>query len=350
LNKLYIIVAGESDSTVLDPGLALWLAHSRMPSLEALYVENCGGESPVVSAIFNALRANNSVCNVQKIVVQASFTNDNDCLADILLDILPQLSPKLQHLSFLVSSRWFVPQVAKRLETRQYHPLLPSTLGENLRHLYYFCSFWENRSQLRQAKEKMIGILRVFKRLSVIPTTFDSRCYLEIDRQVDYLLRINYGGGRILIPETTTDITGGSSRPFSRTKDCPSLQCVKRPFMPPSLWPRVIERAGKDPGIWCGEVETAVCSSFEANCRPMDGTCIFRLLRPNSNLVGPALEGILNRDDEDDGGSYEETQDTIRRIIARSERFGVFSSTKHLLQFSRELQYASENAKRQKSR
>ncbi|KAL3903151.1 MAG: hypothetical protein SGILL_010553, partial [Bacillariaceae sp.] len=104
--------------------------------------------------------------------------------------------------------------------------------------------------------------------------------------QESYLMAINQGRGRILIPETSTGVDG--SPPLEQFSDG-----YAKP-VPVSVWPLVISKSNTGPNCtWREEWQPS-----EETCALLNYTAVYRMLRPNSEVLGPALARILGSDSE----------------------------------------------------
>ena len=302
LKHIVIEDIGYIRGSPLDFKLMSWLAKSRLPALEHVHVQTSPRRHRILPDVFRALlRANTSVTNISKLTidVQLSQFPPNNFFGHLFLQTLPQITPNLKELSILIDPKCFLPQVAARLKQGDFHPSLESTLCVSLEtiRLKEFHPYNDQRAGRVLYNADMLELLRRFKRLNRIPVVFrNTSKAVPLDWNIDYLLRINYGGGRLLIPEMSLELDG-SSCAEERKKDRTSVDEVPRQKcqdIVPSLWPHILERASKDTRRWTRQIGN---TRLRKTDRLTDGTAIYRMLRPNSSLLGPALEGVLHDSD-----------------------------------------------------
>lgn len=310
-----------SETTTMAPNIGEWLSSSTLPALQRIEFY----DSTIVTEFFAALRRNKCTRNISEVAIHCRDQrihplNDNvsvndNAFAELLLETLPQVCPNLRDLSYWDKNKFILPEVVARLEEGRYHPALLSTICLNLRSLRLGTPYSFSVPPIRISRDnnkRMFTILKWFKRLDRVQLGLCKQINEEVpfDQDIDCLLAMNHGGGRILLPQTQvrfqTEISGAGEN--SDVIGPPPVQS-KSQSIATSLWPYILQRAGKSSGQW-HEDEDVILQKGAVR-RPADPTVIFRLLRPNSDdlLVGPALEGVLNRNHSTKGKMKESRMD-----------------------------------------
>jgi hypothetical protein len=268
----------------LDPSMKLWLQQSHFPALHTfditVFEEDIISDS--ISDFLVPFQASGNLHNIRFLnltVYDASLITTVDTVLKFFLETMSTISPKLENFVFHFGEAYdefhsFVP-LASRIKQGHYHPDVMETLCKSMRVLDI--KLWKLKYSSRDERDSLITILCFFRRLHKI----DPRLYnpskeeeKAICQAIEFLLRKNYGCGDILM-----NLVSNDKRDILRTT-------TPAPRIPLSFWPFVMERAVTGP------------KEFEhRNKATMDASVIYRLLRPNSEMLGPALERILHDQD-----------------------------------------------------
>ena len=285
----------QKENTEMRGALKSLLLNSSFPEISELSFEIHNDATQIIPDVLNTIRSNTCFKQIDGIVFSFGMfehnNQDKDLIPNVFLDLMPQVVhflPKVNELSLEGKNEQLegvIDTIARRLQTGEYNKEYMELFCNNLCILQ--TDFGTNNHAKKQ-KESMLTILQWFKRLSSISRDFYGDRPSPVDRGIEYLLRLNYGGGRMLIPSTELS----ASRRLASVVPVEEHDTSAGQRIPVSLWPSVLARANDDYGAWSDLTEDC-CLKYP--CRPFDATAIYRMLRPNSNLLGPALEGILQR-------------------------------------------------------
>jgi hypothetical protein len=265
----------------LDPSMKLWLQQSHFPALHTFDITVFEDVifSDSISDFLVPFQASGNLHNIRFLnltVYDTSLINTVDTVLKLFLETMSTLSPKLENFVFHFGGghdefHSFVP-LASRIKEGHYHPDIVKTLCKSMRHLDI--KLLKLKYSSRDERDSLITILGFFRRLHKIdprlysPSKEEEKAQCEM---IEFLLRKNYGCGDVLLNLVSTDEHG-----ILRTT-------TPSPKIPLSFWPFVMERAVRGPKRF-----------KHRNKATMDASVIFRLLRPNSEMLGPALERVLH--------------------------------------------------------
>ena len=158
----------------LHSGVVAWLAASSFRVLSTLKftVQTMAGQTKDLSDLTTVLLANPSFQRIIKLTVEEEFIRSFaiESIPKLLLETLPQATPHLVELLFDARHSTIdgsLQCIARRLEKRDYHPSLLSTLSLSLERLRI-----AHKPACAKQKKAMVLILKHFPRLCEIPDEF----------------------------------------------------------------------------------------------------------------------------------------------------------------------------------
>ncbi|KAL3939358.1 MAG: hypothetical protein SGARI_001401 [Bacillariaceae sp.] len=301
----------QQGSAPVPPYILRWLSNASFQSLFQLHFSFDVDTTQFLPGLLSVLDANKSMRQISELIIDLKDVAEKySSLAfrrhfhEQTAQIVPyaiDVCPDLKVLCFKGEKRlaeMLCREAATRLEKGDFDKELTQSPYT------YVQDFWldigngetweENGPWIQSVKRSILVFLKHFKRLTGIDDAIWKASGDSIDVHLSYLNNLNYGGGRVLIPNTlwyATDPKGDGAKDILGPNNPPRMECAPKPI-PLSVWPIVIARINKDREKYTEEGYWNTCVD--------DPVSIYRMLRPNGSVLGPALEGIL--------GSHANTQ------------------------------------------